>query len=52
MTFAGYEARHDGKDFDFEGRDDAAGILGTFRPNDAPPVVTAETLEELHLTKC
>lgn len=47
MAFAAYQARHDGTDFVFEGRDDAAGILGTFRPGDAPPVVIAETLEEL-----
>lgn len=47
MTFAAYQARHDGSDFTFEGRDDAAGILGTFRVGDASPVVTAETLEEL-----
>ena len=47
MAFAAYQARHDGTDFVFDGRDDAAGILGTFRPGEAPPVVTAETLEEL-----
>ena len=47
MALSAYQARHDGTDFVFDGRDDAAGILGTFRPGEAPPVVTAETLEEL-----
>jgi hypothetical protein len=47
MTFAAYQSRHDGTDFSYEGRDESAGILGIFRPNNAAPVVTAHTLEEL-----
>jgi hypothetical protein len=47
MTFAAYQARHNGTDFSFEGRDEATGILGVFRPGEAEPVVTAHTLEEL-----
>ena len=47
MTFAAYQARHNGTDFSFEGRDEAAGILGVFMAGEAPPVVTAPTFEEL-----
>ncbi len=47
MTFAAYQSRGNGTDFSFEGRDEAAGILGTFRTGGAVPVVTAHTLEEL-----
>jgi hypothetical protein len=47
VTFAAYQARGDGPDFSFEGRDEAAGVLGTLRPADAAPVATAGTLEVL-----
>lgn len=47
MPFAAYQARPDGTDFSFEGRDEATGILGVFRPGEAPPVVTAPTLTVL-----
>jgi hypothetical protein len=47
MSFAAYQARHDGTDFSREGRDEAAGILGVFKPNDDKPVATADTLEHL-----
>lgn len=49
MTFTAYQARHDGTDFSSKGRDEAAGILGRHTPSEAPPVVTAHTLEELKL---
>lgn len=47
MTFAAYQARPEGTDFSFEGRDEAAGVLGTHQLNDTRPVATADTLEEL-----
>jgi hypothetical protein len=47
MAFAAYQSRHDGTDFSFEGRDEAAGILGQYKPGDAAPVLTAQTLEGL-----
>jgi len=39
MAFSAYQARRDGTDFSFEGRDEG--------PSEAPPVVTAHSLEEL-----
>lgn len=47
MLYAAYQARHDGTDFSFDGRDDANGILGTFSPDGVPPIVTADTLDGL-----
>ncbi|MEX0938716.1 MAG: hypothetical protein WDZ59_12720 [Pirellulales bacterium] len=47
MTFSAYQARHNEMHFSIEGRDDASGILGIFNPNEAKPVLTADTLEEL-----
>jgi hypothetical protein len=47
MTFAAFQARHDGTDFSFEGRDESAGVLGVFHPREAAPLLTANTLEEL-----
>ena len=48
MTFSAFLARNDGTDdFSFEGRDERAGILGTFAPCGDSPVITAPTLEDL-----
>ncbi len=47
MTFTAYQARNDGTDFSFEGRDEDAGILGKHPPSEVPPVVTVDTLEDL-----
>lgn len=47
MTFVAFQAKNDGTDFSFEGRDEDAGILGRHPPSETPPVVTAETLEDL-----
>jgi len=49
LHYAAYQARHDGTDFSSTGRDEAAGILGTFSPNGVPPVVTADTLDEIRV---
>ena len=49
MHYAAYQARHDGTDFSFTGRDDVAGILGTFSPGGVPPVVTGDTLDEVRI---
>jgi hypothetical protein len=48
MPYAAYESSHDGRDFSFDGRDQAGGILGKLSPR-VPPVVLAETLDELRL---
>ena len=47
MRFAAYEQRRGTVDFSFEGRNDAAGILGSCTLSEATPVVTACSLEEL-----
>jgi hypothetical protein len=47
MTFAAFQARHDGTDFSFEGRNESTGVLGIYYPAESTPVFTANTLEEL-----
>lgn len=47
MTFVAFQTWDVGTDFSFEGRDEAARILGTFHPGEVPPVLTANTLDEL-----
>ena len=49
MQFAAYQWQNAGTDFSFAGRDETVGVLGTHIPGSTPPVLTAETLEEIKL---
>jgi hypothetical protein len=47
MAFAAYRRRSDETAYTWEGRDEAAGIIGRRTPSEEPPFATAQTLEEL-----
>jgi hypothetical protein len=49
MAYAAYRGIGNDTGFSFEGGDEDAGILGTYTPGETPPLLTADTLDELRL---
>src|SRR4051812_34863180 len=47
LKYAAYQGGNDGKDFSFTGRDESAGIFGTYINRGTSPIAIADTLEEL-----